>query len=43
MQNYDIFCQFRSKLALSHTIAIKWKEKYDAEVVDCHNLHKFVW
>ena len=28
-----IFCQFRSKLAITHTIAIKWKEKYD----DCHH------
>ena len=37
MQNYDIFCQFRSKLAITHTIAIKWKEKYDAVVVDCHH------
>ena len=40
MQNYDIFCQFRSQLAITHTIIIKWKEKYDAVVVDCHhNLH----
>ena len=31
------FCQFRSKLAITHTIAIKWKEKYDAVVVDCHH------
>ena len=37
MQNYDIFCQFRSKLAITHTIAIKWKEKYDAVVVDCQH------
>ena len=22
-QNYNIFCQFRSKLAITHTIAIK--------------------
>ena len=36
-QNYGIFCQFRSKLAITHTIAIKWKEKYDAAVVDCHH------
>ena len=36
-QNYGIFCQFRSQLAISHTIAIKWKEKYDAVVVDCHH------
>ena len=36
MQNYGIFCQFRSKLAITHTIAIKWKEEYDAVVVDCH-------
>ena len=21
---------------MTHTIAIKWKEKYDAVVVDCH-------
>ena len=35
-QNYGIFCQFRSKLAISHTIAIKWKEKNDAVVVDAH-------
>ena len=36
-QNYGIFCQFRSKLANTHTIAIKWKENYDAVVVDCHH------
>ena len=36
-QNYDIFCQFRSKLAITHSIAIKWKEKYDVVVVDCHH------
>ena len=36
-QNYGIFCLFRSKLAISHTVAIKWKEKYDAVVVDCHH------
>ena len=36
MQSYSIFCQFRSKLAITYTIAIKWKEKYDAVVVDCH-------
>ena len=28
MQKYGIFCQFRSKLAITHTIAIKLKEKY---------------
>ena len=33
MQNYSIFCQFRSKLAITLTIIIKWKEKYDAVVV----------
>ena len=38
-QNYGIFCQFRSKLAIIHTIAIKWKEKYNAVVEDCHSLH----
>ena len=32
--NYGLFCQFRSQLAITHTIAIKWKEKYDAVVVD---------
>ena len=37
MQNYGIFCQFRCKLAITHIIAIKWKEKYDAVVVDCHH------
>ena len=31
------FCQFRSKLAITHPIAIKWKEKLDAVVVDCHH------
>ena len=36
-QNYRIFCQFGSKLAITHTIAIKWKEKYHAVVVDCHH------
>ena len=36
-QNYGTFCQFRSKLAITHTIAIKWKEKYDSVVVDCHH------
>ena len=30
MQNYDNICQFR----ITHTIAIKWKEKYDVVVVD---------
>ena len=25
------------KLAIIHTIAIKWKEKYSAVVVDCHH------
>ena len=34
-KNYDIFCQFRSKL--THNFAIKWKDKYDAVVVDCHH------
>ena len=37
MQNYDIFCQFRSKLAITHTIAIKMEGKYNAVVVDCHH------
>ena len=37
MPNYGIFCQFRSKLAITHTLAIKWKEKYNALVVDCHH------
>ena len=36
-QNHGIFCQFRSKLAIIHTTAIKWKEKYDAMVVDCNH------
>ena len=38
-ENYGIFCQFGSKLAIAHTIAIKWKEKYDAVVglVNCHH------
>ena len=36
-KNYDTFGQFRSKLAITHTIAIKWKENYDAVVVDCHH------
>ena len=31
------FCQLRCKLAIIHTIAIKWKEKYDAVVADCHH------
>ena len=26
-----------SKLAIIHTIATKWKEKYDALVVDCRH------
>ena len=30
-------CQFRSKLAITRTFAIKWKEKYDALVADCHH------
>ena len=38
LSNYCIFCQFRSsKLSVTHTIAIKWKEKYNAVLVDCHN------
>ena len=37
MQIHGIFCQFRSKLTITHTIAIKWKEIYDAVVVDCHH------
>ena len=37
MQNYSIFCQFGSKLAITHTVAIKWKEKYHAVEVDCHH------
>ena len=37
MQNYGIFCQFKSKLAITHTIVIKRKEKYDAVVVDCYH------
>ena len=28
---------FRSKLAITHPIAIKWKVKYDAVVVDCQH------
>ena len=32
VQNFDIFCQ----LAITHTIAIKWKEEYNAVVA-------FVW
>ena len=38
MKNNGIFCQFRSKLAILHTIAIIWKEKNNAVVVDC-SLH----
>ena len=41
-ENYCIFCQYRSKLAITPTIAIKWKEKYDAVVVDCPK-KKFPW
>ena len=37
VQIYSIFCQFKSKLVITHTIAIKWKDKYDAVVVDCHH------
>ena len=37
MQSYSIFCQIRSKLAITHINAIKWKEKYNAVVVDCHH------
>ena len=37
MQDYGIFCQFSSKLAIPNTIFIKWKEKYNAVVVDCHH------
>ena len=37
MQDYGIFCQYISKLSITHTIAIKWKEKYNAVVVDCHH------
>ena len=36
-QSYGIFCQFRSKLAIPNTFASKWKENYDAVVVDCHH------
>ena len=32
-QNFGNFCQVR----ITHTIAIKWKKKYDAVVVDCHH------
>ena len=28
-------------LAITHTSAIKWKEKYDAVVVDCHHSLRF--
>ena len=38
MQNYGILCLFRSKLAITHTIAIEWREKYDAIAVDCHQV-----
>ena len=31
-RSYSIFCQFRSKLVITHTIVIKWKEKYN-----CHH------
>ena len=34
VQNYGIFHQFGSKLAITHTIAIKWKEKQDAVVTE---------
>ena len=38
MQNYSIFCQFRSKFKpIKHTIAIKWKEKYNADIVNCYH------
>ena len=37
MQKYRILCQFRSKLAITHTIGMKRKEKYNAVVVDCHH------
>ena len=36
-QNYAIFYLFRSKLAITHTTATKWKEKYDAVVEDCQH------
>ena len=36
-QSYSIFCQFISKLAITHASAIKSKEKCDAMVVDCHH------
>ena len=32
--NYGIFGQLKNKLAITHTIAIKLKEKSDAMVVD---------
>ena len=38
VQNHGIFCQLRSKSAITHAVAIEWKERYDAVVVvDCHN------
>ena len=37
MQNYSIFYQFRIKLVITHTNAIKWKEKHDGVVIDCHH------
>ena len=32
---YGIFYQFRSTLVITHTIAIKWKEKYHAVEIPC--------
>ena len=40
MQNYSIFCQFGSKLAITHTIAIRGRGKNNAVVVDCHHRMK---
>ena len=37
VQSYHIFYQFRSTLVITRTVAIKWKEKYHAVVVNCHH------
>ena len=38
MHNYVIIWSIKNKIAITHTFAIKLKEKQVAMVVDCHHV-----
>ena len=38
---FSVSLEANLNLAITYTIAVKWKEKYDAVVVECHHRRRF--